>query len=201
MHRSKTILVLYSEQALAYDVTIWLLLAIRPTPQSTLTSIGIHEIELALIKSKNSFTSGSDAIPGDVFSISLLCNLSETFENIIFLNFLLSASWSNIHHRFVRQHSTVTNLACFTQFVSQMLDNRGQVDAIYLDFHKTFDQIDHCVVLRKLELFWFSVPLCALLESYLTNRHFQVCYTNFTSTKQSITLFFLFINHISSSKT
>lgn len=32
-------------------------------------------------------------------------------------------------------HSTVTNLACFTQYISKNLDDQGQVDVIFKDFY------------------------------------------------------------------
>ena len=46
--------------------------------------------------------------------------------------------------------STVTNLACFAQFVSERLDDHGQVDTVYTDFSKAFDRIDHGILVGKL---------------------------------------------------
>lgn len=56
---------------------------------------------------------------------------------------------SDEKHGFLEKRSTVTNLAVFTQFESEILDNWGQVDAIYLDIQKAFDQIVHPVLLTK----------------------------------------------------
>lgn len=46
------------------------------------------------------------------------------------------------------KRSTLTNLSAFTQ--SDVLDGRGQINAIYTDFSKSFDQTDHEILLHKL---------------------------------------------------
>ncbi|GJQ84551.1 hypothetical protein Trydic_g20046 [Trypoxylus dichotomus] len=103
------------------------------------SSITQKDVELALRKTKNSFTSGSDGIPGFVVRdcADTLAKSLRVIFNLFYLNF-----------------------ACFTQYVSEALDAKDQVDAIYLGM---------------LESFGFYVPLCTLLKSYLTSRHIQVC--------------------------
>ena len=86
-----------------------------------------------------------------------------------------------LQHGFMKKRSTVTNLACFTQYTSEILDARGQVDAIYLDFQKAFDQIDLYVLLEKLRCFGFTEGLCELMSSYLFNRSQFVRYRNHIS--------------------
>jgi Reverse transcriptase (RNA-dependent DNA polymerase). len=81
----------------------------------------------------------------------------------------------------MQRKSTTSNLAVFTQYVSEVLDNRGQVDVVYTDFQKAFDQIDHNILLVKLESFGFSEALIKLFTSYLSDRYFMVRYQNFTS--------------------
>ena len=84
-------------------------------------------------------------------------------------------------HGFMEKRSAVTNLACFSQFTSEAVDNKQQVDTIYLDFRKAFDQIDHYVLLQKLSNFGFSGSLLKLLESYLLNRVQCVQYRGYKS--------------------
>lgn len=101
--------------------------------------------------------------------IAILCNFAKTFE-IILYTYIYSAvkpSISFAQHGFMAQRSTVTNLACVTQFISDSLDAGGQVDVIYTDIQKAFDQIDHYLLLSKLESFGFSDTLILLFTSYL----------------------------------
>lgn len=110
--------------------------------------------------------------------ISILCNFSKALESILHdhiynsIKHLLSPS----QHGFIQKRSTVTNLACFTQYVAEAMDDQGQVDVIYTDFHKAFDTIDHHVLLLKLSKLGFSRSLCNLFESYLSDRKQYVEY-------------------------
>lgn len=71
----------------------------------------------------------------------------------------------------LKGRSTVTNLACFTQYVAKKVDDRIQVDVIYYtDFQKTFDQIDLNILIKKLKLLNISHELIMLFKSYLFNR-------------------------------
>lgn len=55
--------------------------------------------------------------------------------------------------------SAVTNLSCFTQLVTEVLDKGGQVVVIYTYMSKTFGTIEHPFLLSKLEAFGFAPPI------------------------------------------
>ena len=61
----------------------------------------------------------------------------------------------------------MTQLVEVLDFIGSQLDNRGQVDVIYLDMSKAFDKVSHCKLLRKLRDYGFGGTLLAWLESYL----------------------------------
>lgn len=104
--------------------------------------------------------------------IAILCNFSKVFE--ILIHSILSYHVKNVivpeQHGFMEGRSTVTNLVCKSQFLSEVLDRRGQVDVIYTDFSKAFDRLDHGLLLRKLDNTGFSGSLIAMIKSYLTGR-------------------------------
>ena len=89
---------------------------------------------------------------------------------------------SGEQHGFIAGRSTVSNLMCKTQFISEAIDQRSQVDVIYTDFSKAFDKIDHNILLRKLESYGFSDALINLFKSYFYNRTQYVQLHGFKST-------------------
>ena len=79
-------------------------------------------------------------------------------------------------HGFLPGRSTVTNLLCFSSFVTKSLDAGEQVDVIYMDFEKAFDKVNHEVLIHKLKSFGFSNSLTTLFADYLRNRRQVVKY-------------------------
>lgn len=89
---------------------------------------------------------------------------------------------SHEQHGFMAGRSCVTNLASFSQFLFETLDDSGQVDVIYTDFQKAFDKVDHQVLLTKLEnRYGFCPQLICLLRSYLLHRRQYVLIEGFHS--------------------
>ena len=86
------------------------------------------------------------------------------------------------------------------------LESRQQVDVIYLDFSKTFDEVSHCKLLFKLECLGIKGSLLSWFRSYFTNRKQRVVIDNSSSEFLPVTsgvfqgsilgllLFLIFIN-------
>ena len=58
---------------------------------------------------------------------------------------------SKRQHRFLRKHSTCTNLVEFVHDWSIALNNKQITDVIYIDFQKAFDSASHQKLIIKLE--------------------------------------------------
>ena len=55
-------------------------------------------------------------------------------------------------------------------YISETLDNGGQVDVVYTDFSKAFDRVSHPILLEKLWKFGVRDPLLRWCADYLTGR-------------------------------
>ena len=104
--------------------------------------------------------------------ISILNAISKVFEKIMH-NTLYAASKhliSEYQHGFVKKRSTTSNLISFTTLVIEEMENRRQVDAIYIDFSKAFDKVPHARAIEKLSQMGFPAWTTNWLRSYLGNR-------------------------------
>ena len=67
-------------------------------------------------------------------------------------------------------HSTESALISLTDQVLSNLDKDKLSGMVFIDFRKTFDVLDHQLLLTKLRLYIVSDPSLSLFESYLSGR-------------------------------
>ncbi|XP_063907396.1 uncharacterized protein LOC135125678 [Zophobas morio] len=145
----------------------------------SITNVSEDLILKVLKQSKNSFTQGADGIPSFLLKDCAIVFVKPLFKlfNLILTTSTFPEMWkmacvcpvlkkgdpteienyrpiSLIYHQhdFIEHRSTVSNLACISQVAASAIDNHGQLDVIYMDFHKAFDQIDHHLLIKKLDL-------------------------------------------------
>lgn len=120
----------------------------------------------------------------------------------------LGDSISKDQHGFMRGRSTATNLLEITQFLHEnQKDN--QIDVIYFDYSKAFDQVRHDILAAKLSETGMPYSLYRLIMNFVIDRRYILKVdgeeTNFSITPKSSVpqgshfgpiLFLLFINEI-----
>lgn len=115
--------------------------------------------------------------------ISILSCFSKLFECVVcpVITSFLDAQLSDSQHGFRSGRSTETNLVRYVSDISEALDARHEVDAIYTDFSSAFDKVSHPLMVAKLEYSGVHGSLLRWFKSYLLNRSQFVAVNGYVS--------------------
>ncbi|KAF0750563.1 Reverse transcriptase domain-containing protein [Aphis craccivora] len=104
--------------------------------------------------------------------IANLSHVSKMFETLVLRSIQPSVNSSLIEeqHGFRPGSSTVTCNLVFSSFIYDSFALHAQVDAIYTDFNKVFDRVNHNILINILSNYGFGEPILSWFSSYLTNR-------------------------------
>jgi len=78
-------------------------------------------------------------------------------------------------HGFRRRRSCTTNILEFLGVVTNVVNQKGNVDVIFLDFTKAFDRVPHRRLLAKLQSHRIDGKVVRWAASWLTGRKQRVC--------------------------
>ena len=105
----------------------------------------------------------------------IICKLLESFVRDKIMNHMEINDLFTVHqHGFRSKHSCTTQLLEVLEHWSEILEQGGSIDCIYLDFAKAFDTVPHKRLLRKLSAYGIRGNILGWIESFLTNRQQQV---------------------------
>jgi hypothetical protein len=142
--------------------------------------------------------------------VSLTSHVMKIYERILRKSMVEYLDENNIlcsnQHGFRSGRSCLTQLLIHFDEIMLGMTNEKDTDAIYLDYAKAFDKVDHRLLLAKLHRYGFSKQLVKWVESFLTDRTQKVLVNGHSSFMAAILsgvpqgtvlgplLFILFIN-------
>ena len=155
---------------------------------------------------------GSRAIAANYRPVSLTSHIVKIYERVLRKQMVAHLEENNLLCN--KQHGFRSGKSCLTQLlhhfddIVESLSNGSDVDAIYLDYAKAFDKVDHKLLIKKLHLYGFNPKLINWIESFLTGRtqkvvidgHFSLLALIISGVPQGTVLgpilFLIFINDI-----
>ena len=94
---------------------------------------------------------------------------------------------SDQQHGFRKKRSCESQLILTVQDLAAALEENEQMDAILLDFFKTFDKVSHQRLVIKLDHYGIRGNLLQWIKSFLANRTQQVLVEGHTSSPAPVT--------------
>lgn len=141
--------------------------------------------KLAIVKPI--YKSGDPRIAVNYRPISLTCISCKLLEHIIAKHIVAYVTehnlLSNVQHGFRAGYSTISQLVGTVHNFSSVINRRGQVDVIYLDFSKAFDKVSHPKILLKLRAMLKNDQIVNWIQDFLSGRG---QYVMFNQTASSI---------------
>ncbi|XP_055632548.1 uncharacterized protein LOC129773021 [Toxorhynchites rutilus septentrionalis] len=116
--------------------------------------------------------------PGSVVNyrgISILCCLGKVLETLVH-HYLYNAAKPIVSENQHERRSPTTNLMCYVNKFFHAMENRRQVDSVYVDFSKAFDTVPHTFAIAKLKHIGFPDWITSWLKSYLSDRKGYLLY-------------------------
>ena len=108
--------------------------------------------------------------------ISLTCILCKLFEKVVRSHLIehLQDHFHDAQHGFLSGRSCLSNLFyCFDK-IDEILAGGEDVDILYLDFQKAFDQVPHKRLLHKLKMYGITGKTLEVISDFLSGRTFHV---------------------------
>lgn len=124
------------------------------------------------------FKKGKKTNPGDYRPITLLSSIDKIVER--FISDQIHSFYADNHiinesqYGFQPKKSAPSLLSKFTDDINSALNAKKNVLALFIDFSRAFDTLDHKKLLKSLSYTGIRGPLLTWCNDYLTNRSYRV---------------------------
>ena len=136
------------------------------------------------------FKKGTKSNPGNYRPVSLTCVTCKILESVIRDAIVEHMNdynlYSDCQHGFRKRRSCVTQLLHVMEDLSLLVENGCDIDVIYFDFRKAFDQVPHQRLLTKLASYGIAGNIIQWIADFLSNRCQKVRVGNCYSSKADV---------------
>ncbi|EFP04241.1 hypothetical protein CRE_26624 [Caenorhabditis remanei] len=116
--------------------------------------------------------------PSDFRPISITSQICRIYERFLLKQIIAHLDsinfWSDEQHGFRPRRSTVSCMLTALNDWTDNIDRGNQVDIVYLDYAKAFDRVQHDLLLAKLVEVRLNPSLIRWIDSFLSERYFEV---------------------------
>ena len=135
---------------------------------------GVFPSQLKIAKVFPVFKGGEKSDPSNYRPLSILPTVSKIFEKHVNKHLMAYLNKYKLLHEnqsgFRKNHSCQTALVKLVDDWTKFIDKGEMIGALYIDFRKAFDLVDHNILFRKLSLYRCSPSAINWFKSYLSSR-------------------------------
>ena len=152
------------------------------------------------------YKKGSKTLAENYRPVSLTSHLTKVFEKVVRKKLIVHLEENNLisanQHAFMKGRSCVSQLLEHIEHILQKLENKYNIDVVYLDFAKAFDKVDHNILMKKIHQYGIRGNLYTWIKNFLFNRQQQVIVEGKLSRKENVLrplMFLIYINDLEES--